>query len=335
MARSFGLTADGHVIEAVELAWPGGLQIEVLTYGAIVRRLGFPTAGGLRQAILGYEALEDYERDTAYVGALVGRVANRIAGGRFPLDGRDLQVSVNEPPNTLHGGEVGFNKRIWRLEAEALDRSSLTLAYTSADGEEGFPGVLEARAQFDLIASDTLQIDYTAVASAPTPVNFSHHLYFNLLGDTSATILDHALMIEADGVTPVGGGGLIPTGAIQPVQATPFDLRGGATLSEVLDRQDAQLTLAGGLDLNWALKPGADPALSLRAPDGASLHLTTDQPGVQVYSGQKLQAPFVKYGALAVEPQGFPDAVNHPGFPDQILRPGQTYRRRSRYRLQA
>jgi aldose 1-epimerase len=334
MARSFGLTADGHVIEAVELAWPGGLQVEVLTYGAVVRRLGFPTTVGLRQAILGYEALDDYERDTAYVGALVGRVANRIAGGRFPLDGREVQVSVNEAPNTLHGGRVGFSKRIWRLEDETVDKSSVTLAYTSADGEEGFPGALDARAHFSLIESDTLQIDYTAVANAPTVVNLSHHLYFNLLGDISATILGHVLMIEADDFTPVGGG-LIPSGAILPVQATPFDLRGGAMLRDVLDRQDAQLTLAGGLDLNWALKPGANPALSLRAPDGASLHLTTDQPGVQVYSGQKLQAPFVKHGALAIEPQGFPDAVNHPGFPDQILRPGETYRRCTRYRLRA
>ena len=332
--RTFGLTADGHVIEAVSLEWPGGLQVEVLTYGAIVRRMAFPTAAGLRQAILSYETLEEYERDTAYIGALVGRVANRIANGRFPLDGREVQVSVNEPPNTLHGGKIGFNKRVWRVEAAAADGRSLILAYTSQDGEEGFPGTVDAQAHFSLTEPDTLQIDYSATTSAPTAVNFSHHLYFNLLGDASATILDHTVKIEADGFTPVAEG-LIPTGAISPVQATPFDLHEGARLSEVLDRPDAQLTLAGGLDLNWALKPDALPALALSAPDGASLQLTTDQPGVQVYSGHKLQAPFLKYGALAIEPQGFPDAVNHQGFPDQMLRPGQTYRRSSRYRLRA
>ncbi len=332
--RAFGVTADGRTIQSAHLAWPGGLEVQLIEYGAIVHRLGFPTASGPRQAILSFDSLADYERDTKDVGACVGRFANRIAGGRFELDGREVQVSLNEPPNTLHGGKVGFNKRIWRIEAEREDGRSATLAYRSPDGEEGFPGTLEVRASFTLTAADTLQIAYEATTDAPTPINLSHHIYFNLVGDRAATILDHRLTIAADGFTPVGPG-LIPTGAIAPVAGTPFDLSKGERLDDVLARSDPQLTLGDGVDLNWALVPGAEPALTLQAPDGATMRLTTDQPGMQVYTGQALQAPFVAHGGLALEPQGFPDAVNHPGFPDAILRPGQTYRRRSLYRFQA
>ncbi len=332
--RTFGVTADGRTIHAATLSWPGGLDVQLIEYGAVVHRLGFPTPAGQRQAILGLDALADYERDTKNVGACVGRFANRIAGGRFELDGREVQVSVNEPPNMLHGGKVGFNKRIWQIVDEAPDGRAATLAYRSPEGEEGFPGTVEVRASFALTAADTLQIAYEATADAPTPVNLSHHIYFNLLGERDATILDHRLTIAADGFTPVGAG-LIPTGAIAPVAGTPFDLRKGERLADVLAQHDPQLTLGEGVDLNWALTSGAEPALTLQAPNGATLRMSTDQPGMQVYTGQALQAPFVAHGGLALEPQGFPDAVNHPGFPTAILRPGQTYRRRSLYRFEA
>ena len=330
--RAFGVTADGYAIQAAPLVWPGGLEVEILEYGAIVHRLDFPTPTGLRSAILSRDTLEAYERDDAYVGALVGRFANRIAEGRFPLDGAEVQVSVNEPPNTLHGGRVGFNKRVWRFEPGAEDGCSLSLTYRSPDGEEGFPGEVELRATFSVTAADTLQIDYEASTDAATAVNLSHHLYFNLLGDINTDILTHTLEIAADTFTPVGRG-LIPTGEISPVGGTPFDLRRGQRLDEVLGRSDPLLAMADGVDMNWALDPSADYALKLQAPDGATLHISTNQPGMQVYSGQKLKPPFVPHGALAIEPQGFPDAVNHRGFPNAILRPGETYRRRSTYRL--
>ncbi len=332
--RAFGVTADGRTIHAATLSWPGGLEVQLIEYGAIVHRLGFPTAGGLRQAILSRDTLADYERDTSYMGACVGRFANRIAGGRFELDGREVQVSVNEPPNTLHGGEVGFNKRIWSIVGEREDGRAATLAYRSPAGEEGFPGTLDVRAHFTLTAADTLQIAYEATTDASTPINLSQHLYFNLIGDRSATILDHRLTIAADGFTPAGPG-LIPTGAIAPVAGTPFDLRKGERPADVLAQSSPQLTLGKGVDLNWALTRGVEPALTLQAPDGATLRITTDQPGMQVYTGQALRDPFVAYGGLALEPQGFPDAVNHPGFPAAILRPGETYRRRSLYRFTA
>ena len=200
-------------------------------------------------------------------------------------------------------------------------------------GRKASPTV-EVRAGFTIIAPDALQIAYEATTDRPTPINLSHHIYFNLLSERSATILDHRLTIAADGFTPVGSG-LIPTGAIAPVAGTPFDLRTGERLGDVLARHDPQLILGGGVDLNWALQPGAPVALGLEAPDGATMRLTTDQPGLQVYTGQQLQAPFVAYGGLALEPQGFPDAPNHPGFPGAILRPGETYRRRSVYRFDA
>lgn len=330
--RAFGMTADGRAVRAAAIEWPGGLSVEVLEFGGIVHRLRFPTPDGLRDAVLSLDTLEDYERDTAYVGALVGRVANRVADGRFPLDGREVQIDANEPPNTLHGGKGGFNTRVWRLEEVAADGRSLVLTYDSADGEEGFPGLLHVRARFALIASDTLEIAYEAEAEAPTAVNLSQHLYFNLSGQRSTTILDHRLTVAADGYTPVGPG-LIPTGVKAPVDGTPLDLRHGPRVGEVLDHADPQLTFGGGMDLNWALRPEAEPALRLVAPDGAWMEITTDQPGMQIYSGQKLTAPFVKHGALAIEPQAFPDAVNHPGFPDTVLRPGQRYHRTSRYRF--
>ena len=333
--RPFGLTADGRTVHLAHLSWPGGLEVGVLDYGAILHRLRFPAAQGMRDAILSYATLADYERDSAYIGAGVGRVANRIAGGRFPLDGRELQVSVNEPPNTLHGGKVGFNKRLWRFEEVAADGRSLRLVYASPDGEEGFPGAATAEVRLALVAADTLEIGYGATVSAPGPLALTHHLYFNLSGRPGSTILDHQLAISAAAYTPVGLW-QIPTGEIASVAGTPLDFREGRRIGPVLDHADPQLALGGGgLDLNWVLDRGADPALALTGPDGARLELTTDQPGVQVYSGQKLQAPFVRHGALAVEPQDFPDAVNQPGFPPVILRPGETYRRTSRYRLRA
>ncbi len=333
--RAFGLAADGRPVHAVTLAWPGGLEAEVLDYGAILHRLRFPAAEGMRDATLRRPRLEDYERDTAYVGAVVGRVANRIAGGRFPLDGRDVRVSANEGSNTLHGGRVGFNKRSWRFETVAADGRSLRLVYDSPDGEEGFPGLARVEVRFALVAADNLEIGYGATASAPTPLALSHHLYFNLSGREGSTILDHRLQIAAQRFTPVGEG-QIPTGEVAPVGGTPFDLREARRIGEVVEGSDPQIALGGGgLDLNWALDPGAHPGLVLTATDGARLELATDQPGVQVYSGQKLPSPFVRHGALAVEPQDFPDAVNHPNFPSVILRPGETYRRTSRYRLRA
>jgi aldose 1-epimerase len=317
----FGTLPDGRPVHRLRLGG-GGLAVELLDYGAIVRSLRF----GPTETVLGFEGLEAYLADRAYQGCVVGRCANRIDGGRFSIDGEAFQAEVNEGPNTLHGGPVGFGRRLWSFER--WDETSATLAYRSPDGEEGFPGQLDARIRFRIGAS-ALEITWLAQASRPTPANLTHHLYFNLSGDASTSVLDHRLGVEAEAITPVRPD-LIPTGDFLAVAGTPFDLNRPRPLGEVLAQAHPQLTLCGGIDHNWALRG----RVSLACPrSGLSLTLTTDQPGLQVYSGQALTAPFVRHGGLALEPQGFPDAVNRPAFPSVVLRPGQTYRKRAVYRF--
>jgi aldose 1-epimerase len=319
----FGTLADGRAVQAVRLAWPGGVEAEILDYGAVVRSLRF----GEIETVLGFDTLEAYVADRAYQGCVVGRCANRIDHARFEIDGRAFQVEANEGPNVLHGGPVGFGRRLWILERS--DDLSATLSYRSPEGEEGFPGTLDARIKFRLAGASALEITWLAQASAATPVNLTHHLYFNLSGDPSTSVLDHVFGIEADAITPVRPD-LIPTGELMPVDATPFDLRQARTLGEILAERHPQLTIGGGFDHNWMLK---GPARLACPRTGLSMTLTTDQPGLQVYSGQGLTAPFAAHGGIALEPQGFPDAVNHANFPNVVLRPGQTYRRRAVYRF--
>jgi aldose 1-epimerase len=331
--KHFGTLADGRSVRSATLEWTDGLAVEVLEYGAAVRSLRAPTPAGPIETILGFPTLEQYEADAAYQGVVVGRVANRIAGAAFGIDDRRFEVTANEGPNTLHGGPLGLSRRLWRFGK--TDQRRVVLAYTSPDGEEGFPGILEARVIFTLTGPDTLEIAWEARTDRPTPVNLTHHLYFNLSGDPSRGALDHALAIRAGAITPVRPD-LIPTGEKLPVEGTPFDLRMARRLGEVLSQPHAQLALVGGYDHNWVLASGDGPDLVLRSPEtDLSLFVTTDQPGVQIYTGQALTAPFAPYGGIAIEPQNFPDAVNQPGFPDPILRPGQLYRRASAYRFEA
>ena len=325
----FGRLADGRPVHAARLAAPGGLEVEILDYGAIVRRLAAPSRAGRVETVLGFDDVAGYEADTSYQGCIVGRCANRIGRARFELDGEAFAVDATEPPNCLHGGRPGFGKRLWTFEA--ADGTSATLAYLSPDGESGFPGAVSLRVVFTLIAPMTLEIAYAAVTDRPTPLNLTHHLYFNLSGDHRRAILDHDLEIAGETITPVEAD-LIPTGAFMPVEGTPFDLLAPTRIGAVLAGEHPQLRTGGGIDHNWVLEHGASPAVRLTSPEtGLGLALETDQPGVQVYSSQGLGAPFVRHGGLALEPQGFPDAVNQPAFPSVIVRPGQTYRRRAAY----
>lgn len=333
MLTPFGTLADGRTVQAATLHRPGGLTVEVLDYGAAVRRLCVPTPSGPIETVLGFDRIEGYTTDPAYQGVVVGRYANRIGGARFVIDGEAFRVTANEGSNCLHGGPAGFSRRLWRFDE--VTPTSAVLSYRSPEGEEGFPGTVSAQVRFVLTADDTLEIIWQARTTRPTPINLTHHLYFNLSGRRGGDVLEHELRIDAAVVTPVRPD-LIPTGALAPVEGTPFDLRTPRAIGAVIGQPDPQLAIGGGLDHNWVLASGSEPQVSLRSPEtGLTLHLTTDQPGVQVYSGQGLKAPFAPYAGLALEPQNFPDAMNQPGFPDAILRPDQLYRRRATYRFQA
>ena len=334
--RPFGRLADGREVRSLTLRRPGGLEVEVIEYGAVVRAVRVPTTSGVVEAVLGFDGVAGYEADKTYQGCVVGRCANRIDQGRFTLDGQMYQLVTNEGLNTLHGGKPGFDKRLWRFEAPVEDgavRCSLT--YDSPDGEEGFPGNVKVRAVFTLTERNALEVRYEAVTDKATLVNLSQHLYFNLSGDWRRPVLDHELRIAAPAITPVRED-LIPTGEIMPVDGTPFDLRAPRRIGDCLSGSHPQLEIAGGFDHNWALDRAAGEVLSLRSPEsGVTLTISTDEPGMQVYSSQGLGAPFIKHGAIVFEPQGFPDAVHHGNFPSVALRPGETYRHRSLYRFEA
>ena len=330
---TFGRLADGRLVQSARLATPGGLELEILDYGAIVRRLSAPSRGGPVETVLGFDDVAAYEADRGYQGCIVGRCANRIGRACFEIDGQAFAVDPTEPPNCLHGGRPGFGKRLWRFEPPT--ETSVALAYVSPDGESGFPGEVSARVVFSLPDPMTLEIEYEATTDRPTPVNLTHHLYFNLSGDFTRPVVDHELAIAAETITPVEAD-LIPNGAFMPVAGTPFDLRAPMRIGAVLAGEHPQLSIGGGIDHNWVLEPRAAPAARLTSPEtGLSLSLATDQPGLQVYSGQGLGAPFVRHGGLALEPQGFPDAINQPAFPSVLVRPGETYRRRVVYRFSA
>jgi aldose 1-epimerase len=334
MMRSFGLLEDGRSIEAITLGDASGLQLEVLTYGAILRRLSYPVHGVRRNLILHFDALEQYVRDRAYVGSLVGRFGNRIAGGRFELDGRTHEVTANEGGNHLHGGALGFGKRVWRVleVSERHDRRAL-LGLHSPDGEEGYPGNLEATVEL-MVKPRALSITLTARADAATPINLTYHPYFNLAGDFNVSATDQWLRIPAGHYLPVAAG-LIPTGEIAPVDAT-FDFRSRRRLKPPTAATHSQLGIAGGYDHCWVLDADADCACELASPNRDITLSMSGGPGLQFYNGQYLARTHPTLGSgVILEPQGFPNAVNESGFPPAILRPGETYRAHIEYRLAA
>lgn len=325
-ARTFGATPDGAAIRAFDLA-DGAIAATVITYGASLADL----AVNGRSVLLGFADGETYAAHKAHFGSIAGRCANRIAGGRFSLDGIDHQLSRNDGPNHLHGGANGFGQLNWTVVES--DARSVTLSLVSPDGDQGYPGEVHATCRY-LVEGGGLTIDLRAVADRPTLVNLAAHGYFNL--DGSQTILDHRLTIAADSYLPVDGE-LMPTGEIRPVAQTPFDFRAQRPI-----RNDAGQTY----DHNFALapSPSAEPRFAARLESPGSeltMELWTTEPGVQFYDGNFLPVPerlrdgrqTRKHGALCLEPQRFPDAVHHPAFPGAVLRPGETYRQVTQYRF--
>ncbi len=327
----FGTLADGRAVEAWTLENGAGLRATLLTYGARLAALHVPVGGGhTRNVALGLATLDEYVANTAYLGAVPGRYANRIARGRFPLDGREVQVTTNNGPNMLHGGKTGFDRAVWRAQA---DGDAVVMAHTSPDGDQGFPGRLDVTVRYALDGGD-LVIDTIARADAPTVLNLTSHAYFNLSGGPD--ILDHTLTLAANHFTPVDAG-LIPTGELAPVAGTPFDFRTPVKIGARIDADHPQLRFGVGYDHNFVL--GAAPADAPRlaaavSGDGLMMQALTTEPGVQFYTGNHLPDAGLPYrSAFCLETQHFPDSPNHPAFPTTVLRPGEVFRARTIYRF--
>src|SRR5688500_1802235 len=318
--RTFGIMPDGTAVDAITLGGAGGLEMHVLTYGCIIASLGAPDARGhIADVVLGYDRLEPYIDASPYFGAIIGRYANRIAGARFVIGGRERFLSANEPPNHLHGGFKGFDKHMWNAEA-AGNGTAVVFRRRSPDGEEGYPGSLDAQVTYTL-ADRELRVSCEAVTDAPTHVNLTQHSYFNLRG--SGDVLSHCLAINASTYLPVDQR-LIPTGEFAPVANSPFDFQEPITIGSRLRTHDVQLARGGGYDHNFNLNR-ADTALTLAArviepSSGRTLELRTTEPGLQFYSGQA-----VAHRGFCLEPQHHPDSPNRQEFPSTLLRPGERY----------
>jgi aldose 1-epimerase len=315
-----------------------GIEAKVMTYGATIVSLKTPDrAGEFKNIVLGFDTIDAYLAGVPYFGATVGRFANRIANGRFTLDGHSYQLPQNDGVNSLHGGRQGFDKRVWSATASQTAHANvLRLTYVSAAGEEGYPGALTVHVTYKLGDDDTLAIEFQATATAPTPVNLANHAYFNLSGDPARPILGHRLTLNADRYTPVDAT-LIPTGELRAVAGTEFDFRAPHEIGSRINDADEQLARGHGYDHNWVLNQQQPGEMTLAAvlqdpASGRSLEIRTTQPGLQFYSGNFLNGKPAGGGSvfeyrtgLCLETQHFPDSPNQAAFPSTILRPGQVY----------
>ena len=352
--QPFGMTHRGEAVSLYTLKNAHGMQAKVLDYGGIILSLRVPDRNGrLDDVVLGFDSLGDYERGSPYFGAIIGRYGNRIARGRFTLDGRTYTLATNNGPNHLHGGVRGFDKVIWSVTPfQRSDSVGLVMNYTSPDGEEGYPGTLRATVTYTLTDKNEFIFDYQATTDRPTPVNLTQHSYFNLAGDGKGDILGHVVTLNADRFTPVDST-LIPTGEMKSVAGTPFDFRTSTAIGARIDRNDEQLRYGRGYDHNFVLnkggrggKGGIEGDVTLAAhvyepTTGRVMEISTTEPGLQFYSGNFLDSTLrgkqgVVYGhrsGFAMETQHFPDSPNKPAFPSTILRPGEEYRSRTIYRF--
>jgi aldose 1-epimerase len=328
-ATKFGTLPDGTAIEEVTIA-AGDLTAKIINLGAVIRDLRL--AGVSHPLVLGFEKLEDYVNHSPHFGAVAGRHANRIAGGRFPIDGRSHQLELNENGRThLHGGFNGFGKRAWRLIDQSA--SSVAFAITSPDGDAGYPGRVEAMCLYTIEAPGTLRMDAEAITDAPTVVNLAQHSYFNL--DDSADILDHRVQIFADAYTPFDAD-KIPTGEIHPVAGTDYDFRQPKPIRLMRDGKRVEFDMNFVVDMKKAARPRPHARLE-SAKNGVRLDIASTEPGVQFYDGCMMHVPVTGLGGrpyavnsgCCFEPQFFPDAPNHPNFLSSVLRPGETYRQTS------
>ncbi|HEV2320381.1 MAG TPA: aldose epimerase family protein [Verrucomicrobiae bacterium] len=336
----FGKTQDGQPVEIYTLQNDNGMVVRILTYGGIIQTVKVPDKNGqMGDVALGYDTLDGYLTNSPYFGALIGRYGNRIAKGHFTLDGKEYTLFTNNVPNSLHGGRIGFDKRVWTVDKADVGRRGpeLVLSYTSPDGEENYPGTLQVTATYTLLDNEnTLRLRFRATTDKDTIVNLTGHSYFNLAGQGQGTILDQIVYIDADNYTPVDST-LIPTGEIAPVAGTPFDFRTPTAIGARINEDNEQLKFAGGYDQNFVMNhPAGKLGLDARVTDpksGRVLEIDSTSPGLQFYSGNFLDgtivgkggAIYLHRGAFAMEPQHYPDSPNHPNFPSTVLHPGEVY----------
>ena len=342
-SASFGKTPDGTEVQLFTLTNKQGAKAAITNYGGTLVSLMVPDKDGkMGDVVLGFDNVDGYagpafRKANPYIGALIGRYGNRIKNGKFTIDGKAYQVGVNNGPNSLHGGKVGFDQKIWEAQpGTSSDGSTLTLKYLSKDGEEGYPGNLQVTVVYTLTDNNALKIDYTATTDKATPVNLTNHAYFNLSHGVSKDILAHEVTLPADRYTVVDAT-LIPTGELKPVKGTPFDF----TTPHAIGERIAQVP--GGYDHNWVLNgsgEGQHAAATVYDPaSGRTLEVTTDQPGIQFYTGNFLDGSlkgkggtvYGLHGGFCLETQHFPDSPNQSKFPNTILKPGETLHSTSVY----
>lgn len=335
--QPFGKTADGAAVDLYTLTNDHGVTAKITNYGGILISLLAPDRGGnLGDIILGFDDLDGYLRGHPYFGSIVGRFGNRIAKGKFTLDGVEYSLALNDGPNALHGGLKGFDKKVWHATGVlGAYGPGLVLRYLSADGEEGYPGNLHVVVIYTLTDANELRIDYSATTDKPTVVNLTNHTYFNLAG--KGDVLDHEMQLFADQFTPVDET-LIPTGELRSVEGTPLDFRASTSIGTRINDSHEQIVRGGGYDHNFAVNGEAGmlrPAAKVHDPaSGRVLEVFTTEPGVQFYSGNFLDgaitgkggAIYAKRSGFCLETQHFPDSPNQPNFPSAVLRPGETYR---------
>jgi len=333
----FGKTAAEQTVTAYTLANGSGVSATILNYGGVITQINVPDkAGNIANVTLGFDNFAQYEKESPYFGAICGRVANRIAKGKFTLDGKTYSLATNNGPNHLHGGNVGYNKKIWAASMlETSEGPSLKLALTDPDGNEGYPGTVQVAVTYTLVHA-TLRIVYTATTDKPTPINLTNHAYFNLKDGGKSDILSHVLQLCADNYTPVDAT-LIPIGQIASVKNTPIDF----TSPKPIGRD---IQAMGGYDHNLVLRSQdgtlAQAAIVTETTSGRRMEVWTTNPGVQLYTGNFLSglkgpngATYNQHHAVCLETQHFPNSINHPNFPSTILRPGETYHQVTEFRF--
>jgi aldose 1-epimerase len=344
--EDFGQTADGQSVELYTLTNRHGVEVKIMTYGATVVSIKVPDrAGHIADVALGFDRVSDYEKDTHYVGPVIGRYANRIARGRFKLNGVEYKLAVNNGENHLHGGLRGFDKVVWQARpVRTRAGAAVVLTYLSRDGEENYPGNLSVRVTYTLTERDELRIDYAATTDKDTVVNLTNHSYFNLAGHGSGDILGHVLSINADRFTPTDAGS-IPTGALRSVRGTPFDFNRPTAIGARIEQSDEQLRFGSGYDHNFVIRgqPGAlrSAARVVEPTTGRVLEVLTTEPGMQFYTGNFLDdntigkdgKAYPRRSGFCLETQHYPDSPNQPRFPSTVLRRGGRYRTTTVYRF--